>query len=311
MNYISRIKAKNQTQFSQDDPRVVCRYKRRLLETCRARIESKEIDFIFDKCGRVRCSIECNIAYMRKVAACRGRLLSMYVHDVAVYRGNLMMPNGATPAQHKDATTEFLRIMRRWSKKRHRCGQHEWKFEIHAIQHITDTKNCHWDCVAYSDAYPEELYAQVSDAWRRAGGERQSLVEMDSSEFVAVCKYQAKDTQEEIRRKKAERLLPGDGIQCQWSSKPGKTRQGFWAGHTIDDLWDEIREELYDESNSKNAVSEPTDNQDDPNLDPLVARYRAAMKERRAAVRGGRVGSESALLVSLQPISVDLAIRRP
>jgi hypothetical protein len=204
---------------------------------------------------------------MQKHAACVNKLLrdhlpdgsiGMVVRKVLVYRGHLRMPPDAPPDAHKRAKKEFLRIMRRWARRGNRpkltCADADYTFEVHAVQHITDPRNCHWDTVAYSDAPPTALRAAVSDAWSRAGGLRQSLVPLDPEEIDDQCKYQSKDVKPEIRR--CTHYIPAaQGMKYHWSSG------GFWCDHKPEELWQEVIAEWLAEreaSNTRDTCSEPS-----------------------------------------------------
>jgi hypothetical protein len=199
------------------------------------------------------------------------KLLRDYV-DMPIYRGHLRMPVDATPDQHRRCKQEFLRIMARWRKATGHV------FEIHAVQHITDMHNCHWDTVAYSDAPRKTLRVQVSDAWERAGGLRQSLVPLGPDEVESQCRYQAKDVEPE--RIKGKRYLPCAGLQFHWSSN------GFWMGHKRDDLWKELIQEWFpnrDASNTRDTLLQPTEEPESPPLSPV----QEVIKGRLAAVEDG------------------------
>src|SRR4051812_35588495 len=99
MKYNSTVNRKSQYAFCQTEPRYTCANATAMLERNRELVEARKIDFIFC-CRRVRCSIECNLKYHAKLAACRARLLSEYI-ELPVYRGNLAMPLNAPPADHK------------------------------------------------------------------------------------------------------------------------------------------------------------------------------------------------------------------
>ncbi len=255
----------NQPQFAQDRPLAFCRSAYHNLHLCRELVTAGKINYIF-KCRRARCSRECNRAWANKHSAIVHKLLRDYLPDgsigmvvrkVLVYRGHLRMPPDASPTDHKRAKKEFLRIMRRWARRGNRrkltCADADYTFEVHATQHITDPRNCHWDCVAYSDAPTKTLRAAVSDAWERAGGLRQSLVPLDPDEIEAQSKYQSKDVKPETRR--GTHYMPAAGLQCHWSTA------GFWQDHKPDDLWREvIAEWLADKaaSNERDTLLEPT-----------------------------------------------------
>jgi hypothetical protein len=212
---------------------------------------------------------------MKKHAAVVDKLLRDYLPDgVRVYRGHLRMPPDAPPDDHKRAKKAFCRSMRRWAERRGVA------FEVHAVQHITDPHNCHWDTVCYSDAPRTALRAAVSSAWERAGGLRQSLVPLDPDEIGGACKYQSKDVKPEIRR--GTHYLPvAQGMKYHWSSA------GFWRDHAIDDLWKECIAEWFPDkvpddvpSNRRDTCLEPPDPPDAvPNMvpeSPVVAAVREA-----------------------------------
>jgi hypothetical protein len=189
-----------------------------------------------------------------------------------VYRGHLRMPLDATADHHKRSKKAFLRTMRRWAV---RTG---YTVEFHAVQHITDIHNCHWDTVAYSDAPRKPLRAAVVAAWERAGGLRQSLVPLDPEEIESQCRYQAKDVEPE--RQRGKHFLPATGLQFHWSSS------GFWQGHKLPELWKACILEWFppgEASNSKDTLLQPSDphqdDDDDAHQDapesPVVAAVRA------------------------------------
>ncbi len=233
--------------FAQNKPLHYCRNARTNLDLCRDQVEAGRLNYIW-RCRRARCSIECNRACMSKHAAIVSKMLRDYLPGgVAVYRGHLRMPIDASPVDHKRTKKEFCRIMRRWSVK------HGYIFECHSVQHITDKHNCHWDTAAYSDAPKKPLRAQVSEAWSRAGGLRQSLVPLDPDEIESQCRYQAKDVAPERRR--GTYHLPAPGLQFHWSTG------GFWGGHKPAELWKELCKEWFpdeESSNRRDTLLEPT-----------------------------------------------------
>ncbi len=187
------------------------------------------------KCRDARCSFTCNARWSYKHWNCVHRLLYEHVSDEnAIYRGHLRLPADAAPKDHRRVRKEFLRILDRW---RARDG---YTLELHAVLDIDDPLNAHWDTVAYSDAPRRPLKAAVSNAWRRAGGLKQTLVPVDDDELVGTLKYQVKDT---TRADRARRFLPAMradmGMNHHWSTK------GFWAGKSEADMWGELRKEWF------------------------------------------------------------------
>jgi hypothetical protein len=145
--------------------------------------------------------------------------------------------------------------MGRWAKRR------GVTFAIHATMDITSPTDCHWDCVAYSDAPVTPLKAAVSAAWSRAGGAHQSLMPLDDDEIAAQCRYAAKDLAP--KRQRGQRYLPmirpkGErgGINHQWYSA------GFWRGHTVKELWHECIEEW----KAQGVFGDPVSNKEDTTL---------------------------------------------
>jgi len=221
---------------------------------------------------------------MAKHAACVSKLLRDYV-CLPVYRGHLRMPVNARSDDHKKAKRSFLQTMRRW---RERTG---FVFEVHAVQHITDKYNCHWDAVAYSDAPRKKLRAAVAEAWKRAGGLRQSLVPMGPEEIEGACHYQAKDVEPERRR--GTRYLPAtQGMKYHWSSEPSRdgSSDGFWQGRKIDELWKELIAEWFPRKESSNSRDTCLASNDHPPEDPSAAPedpsavLKAELDARRAAL---------------------------
>ncbi len=268
--YDSTTKNKKQARFAQEKPLAYCRNSRQNLILCRELVETGRINYIFS-CRRVRCSLECNAACKNKHASCVNKFVRDYVR-MPTYRGHLRLPVDATPDDHKRCKKKFLRIMARWRKTTGHA------FEVHAVQHITDMNNCHWDTVAYSDAPRKTLRAVVSSAWERAGGLRQSLVPLEPDEVESQCRYQAKDVAPE--RIKGKRYLPCAGLQFHWSSN------GFWQGHKRDDLWKELILEWFpkrESSNLRDTLLEPTEGVESPALSPV----QEAIKGRLAAVEDG------------------------
>ena len=148
-----------------------------------------------------------------------------------VYRGNLTMPPGATPAEHMAVREEFLRILRRWTKKTGHTLEILGILDFPDQPADPDDPDAHWDFVAYSDAPRSALRVVVSSAWRRAGGLRQSCVTMGADEVKAHCRYAAKDV---VRSRRKRHYLPARGVKRVWYTR------GFWQGHKPEDLWHQI-----------------------------------------------------------------------
>jgi hypothetical protein len=131
------------------------------------------------------------------------------------------MPAGSTPHAHARAKELFLQTLRRWKAK------HGYALELHAILDITAPTEAHWDLVAYSDAPKQALKQAISEAWKRSGGLRQSVVECDDDDLGAVVKYQVKS---EVKLAK---------VDHHWSTS------GFWRGRTVDAIWAEIIRDMF------------------------------------------------------------------
>lgn len=187
------------------------------------------------KCRDARCSFACNARWSYKHWTCVHRLL--YEHEGnenVIYRGHLRLPADAAPKVHRRVRKEFLRILNRWRI------ENSYTLELHAVLDIDDPLNAHWDTVVYSNAPSRPLKMAVSDAWRRAGGLKQTLVLVDDVELVGTLKYQVKDT---TRPDRAKRFLPASrqemGMNHHWSTR------GFWAGKSEQDMWAEQRKEWF------------------------------------------------------------------
>jgi hypothetical protein len=191
------------------------------------------------------------------------------------YRGNLMLPKGATPDDHKAAKKSFLQSMSRFAAKRGGV------FRIHATQEIDDPLNVHWDCNAYSDIPVTPLAKAIGKYWKRAGGEkaRQSLVILadDDDEIDASTKYNAK-VDHPIKYLAAK----GTGLNRVWYSKD------FFEGTTQKALWHEFIEELKAAGvfrRKRSHSKEPSlDSKNTPELPP-ESPVKQALKERFEALR--------------------------
>lgn len=244
--------------FAQLYPRYTCRNEYENLK------KSLWLGYLF-KCRNPRCSLECRDNWASKHSACLARHLGTLCEvseleskSLTLYRGHLRMPPGA-PADHVRTREMFLQTLRRWRKS------HGYTLEINAVLDITSPTEAHWDVVAYSDAPKKPLRAIVSDAWSRAGGLRQSLVELDDDELAAQAKYQAKNLRPEspvgIKVDRRRRYLPAiqsdSGLNHHWSTG------GFWAGRTVDSIWKELIAEWFgtdDQGDEEDAITRALSN---------------------------------------------------
>jgi hypothetical protein len=187
------------------------------------------------KCRDARCSFACNARWSYRHWTCVHKLLHEHVGDeYAIYRGHLRLPADAAPEVHRRVRKEFLRILDRWRTR------NIYTLEVHAVLDIDDPINAHWDTVGYSNAPRRPLKMAMSDAWRRAGGLKQTLVPVDDDELVGTLKYQVKDT---TRADRARRFLPASraemGMNHHWSTK------GFWSGKSEAEMWNELKDEWF------------------------------------------------------------------
>jgi hypothetical protein len=210
--------------FAQSNPRYTCRYATRFKELS----ERKGFGI---KCRSINCSLECNSNWAFKHSTCLTRHLLDLPENLAVYKGHLTLPKDSTPDQHKIAKDTFLLSLRRWAK-RHSC-----QVELHAVIHVTDPKNAHWDYHMWTNAQYRPLHNFFLESWQRCGGKRPTMVEPDS--IQATARYQNKPV--EIDEKAKEFWLPSTqpvmGIDTQWSTR------GFWLGKTTNEHWREWIEE--------------------------------------------------------------------
>jgi hypothetical protein len=147
------------------------------------------------------------------------------------------MPAGSTPHAHARAKELFLQTLRRWKAK------HGYALELHAILDITAPTEAHWDLVAYSDAPKQALKQAISEAWKRSGGLRQSVVECDDDDLGAVVKYQVKSEVKLAKVDRSTHYIPAAQSDCglnhHWSTS------GFWRGRTVDAIWAEIIRDMF------------------------------------------------------------------
>jgi hypothetical protein len=216
--------------------------------------------------------------------------MNIFLRDhvsMPVYRGNLTMPPGATPAQHVATRKAFLRSMNRWKRK------HGYTFEMLGIldfaDHHQDARDpdAHWDIVAYSDAPPSALRKAMS-AWRRAGGKRHSLPDLDPDRIKGMCRYAAKDV-DPIRRPRHH--LASKAVNRVWYTA------GFWAGHKPADLWQDVIAEW----RAAGVFGDVASNTEDTSLEPSDAHQEAHQDHHQGgrseahqdADKGGVVGSKT------------------
>ena len=222
------------TIFIQVSPRFYCK-------NLRQRLAAKErlgLEYL-PKCRDPRCSQDCRNNWACKIAACIARHLrdlKSLPRNLRTYRGNLTLPVDSTVDDHRRVRKEFLRILSRWKAKRGVC------LEMHATAHPTNPTNLHYDLVAYSDAPAKPLREALSDAWKRAGGLRYSIVDLADGEVDATARYQTKATPR-VDREPRYLLAPRSscGIEAAWHTA------GFWGETSLDAIWKTLVDEWFGE----------------------------------------------------------------
>lgn len=240
-------------KFCQINPRYNCRNSHHFIELSLRK--GYEI-----KCRRPRCSRKCNLNWRNQLERCLSRLLACYLpSECQTYRGNLIMPQDATPDQHIKVRKAFRQILDRWKA---RTGK---TLEMFGILDITDAKNAHWDTIAYSNASPTTLRQVIADALKRAGGDHQSLIPTTVDESQAHCRYVAK-TRKVDQITHRHRYIPAErsanGLENVWHT------HGFWQGKSVDALWSELVQEWFPKTSGSNKEDTLLASSTTPVFDP-------------------------------------------
>jgi hypothetical protein len=221
MSYSSIPASKAQALFAQMTPNAICQNK--------GKMEHLSVQCGFQcKCRDPRCSLACYVNYRQKEAKILSHFLSHYLPDhFHPYRGNLMMPEGATVEAHRKTLERFNRLLQDW------CKANGVTVRFYAYTDITAPDAQHYDIIAYADrpAKPDRVREMIVHLWKRAGGNRASCLPIGTKqERVARAIYAAKGRKADRRPK----WLPiREGLDlCRGS-------RGFWCGWTKAGLWDD------------------------------------------------------------------------
>ena len=249
-NIYSFTDEKVKDSFAQENPARRCRQGKFFLQ------KSLDKGFII-KCRSWSCSEECKRNAANKLAMCLEYRLSELPSNYETYRGALMMPSGASPAEHRKSKDTFLLALRRWAKR------HGHVLELQGKLHATKVNEAHWDIVAFSDAPYRKLHDFFCRAWRKAGGHRPALVPMRPGKTIAVAKYHAKDVEEPRGRDLVPVSSRVMGLETVWGTRKTATSPGFW-GRPVNEIWAELikkwfKDELACEACGVRRDSEVTD----------------------------------------------------
>ncbi|WP_156512845.1 hypothetical protein [Planctomyces sp. SH-PL62] len=164
-----------------------------------------------------------------------------------VERGNLSMPSGATPEDHRAAKAGFLLSFKRWKER------HGVRAEIHATLHITAIDAAHWDFHLWHDGSDPTttLASFLRKSWEsQSKGGVCTLVEAD--DLDASARYQSKPV---LRDRNKPHLIPAArrdcGLESTWYTS------GFWDGQSVDEIWKAIIAEWLASNTDTNLTDTP------------------------------------------------------
>jgi hypothetical protein len=199
-------------------------------------------------CRNPRCSFQCWEAWARKEAAIDTHFLSGLPDTYTVFRGNMMMPDGADHEAHEHAKPLFSRAIRQAAQE---LGA---VVKFKAVAHVTSPHHRHYDYLAYTDGLDlVTMQAVIKAAAAKAGFVRSTCRPCDR--VGATARYTVK-TKNMPARGTQYRFLPiQDGSRLVWAS------QRFYGEKTKQQLWAELREKWF--SQQRPQEQPPAEQQDD------------------------------------------------
>lgn len=203
------------------------------------------------RCRSRRCSIECASAWASKLNLCLGvhlksivtpGLLTSYtisqlttepIPELAAFRGHLTLPKGATPDDHRQAKSRFLRALNGARKKSGAV------IELHAVLDLTSPTEGHYDYLLYTNLPEPQVRRLIRRAWGE--GYRYALIPVNDCFLQAACRYHAKATRSPSGE---EPLLPVKRGEPGYLEATWHTAR-WWRGSSMEKTWLAYWEAVY------------------------------------------------------------------